>query len=47
MSAFELRVDPVAVLVGFGGTLVLAVAAVVPAAWRLARLPIAAALSED
>ncbi len=47
MSAFELRVDATSVLVGFMGALVLAVAAVGPAAIRLARLPIAAALSED
>ena len=47
MSAFELRVDPQAVLIGFLGALVLALAAVGPAAIRLARLPIAAALSED
>ncbi len=47
MSAFELRVDPVAVLAGFAGALFLAGAAVVPAAIRVARLPIAAALAED
>ncbi len=47
MSAFELRIDPQAVLIGFLGALILALAAVAPAALRLARLPIAAALSED
>lgn len=47
MSAFELRIGPTAVLVGFGGALLLGAAAVIPATWRLMRLPIAAALSED
>ena len=47
MSAFSLEVDAVAVLIGLGGALAIAVAAVVPAAVRLARLPISAALSED
>ncbi|QDU83349.1 FtsX-like permease family protein [Planctomycetes bacterium Pla163] len=47
MSAFELEVDAHAVVVGFVGAIGLSVAGVVPAAIRLARLPIAAALAED
>jgi putative ABC transport system permease protein len=47
MSAFSLEVDAVAVLIGLGGALAIAIAAVVPAAVRLARLPISAALAED
>ena len=47
MSAFSLEVDAVGVLIGIGGALVLALAAVVPAALRLARLPISTALTED
>lgn len=47
MSAFALQVDAPAVLVGFGVALTLALAGVIPAAWRVLRLPIAAALSED
>lgn len=47
MSAFALSIDPTAVLVGFAGALLLATAGIVPAALRVARLPIAAALSED
>jgi putative ABC transport system permease protein len=47
MSAFELRIDAFAVLVGFGGALALGVAGALPAAWRVLRLPIAAALKED
>lgn len=47
MSAFALKIDPIAVLVGFAGALALATAGIVPAALRVVRLPIAAALSED
>jgi len=47
MSAFSLDVDAPAVLVGFGGALLLALVGVVPAALRVIRLPIAAALAED
>lgn len=47
MSAFTLEADAVAVVVGFTGALILAVVGIVPAALRVSRLPIAAALSED
>lgn len=47
MSAFQLEVDAVAVLVGFGGSLALGLLGVIPAAMRVMRLPIASALQED
>lgn len=47
MSAFELELDATSTLAGIAGALALAVASVAPAAVRLARLPIAAALAED
>ncbi len=46
MSAFALKVDAVAILVGFGGVLVLGLLGSVPAAARVMRLPIASALKE-
>lgn len=47
MSAFALRVDAPSILVGFGVALLLSVVGILPAAVRVLRLPIAAALSED
>ncbi|MEO0662966.1 MAG: FtsX-like permease family protein, partial [Planctomycetota bacterium] len=47
MSAFELRLDGAATLTGLAGALLLALFSVVPASLRVARLPIARALSED
>jgi putative ABC transport system permease protein len=46
MSAFALRVDAASVLVGFAGVLALGVLGTIPAAIRVFRLPIAAALKE-
>lgn len=46
MSAFTLRIDAVAILVGFAGALVLGLLGTTPAALRVMRLPIAAALKE-
>ncbi len=46
MSAFALRVDAVSVLVGFGGALLLGILGAAPAAARVMRLSIAAALKE-
>ncbi|MCC7012952.1 MAG: ABC transporter permease [Planctomycetes bacterium] len=46
MSAFSLRVDAIAVLVGFGGALLLGLFGTAPAALRVLRMPIAAALKE-
>lgn len=46
MSAFALRVDAVSVLVGFGGALLLGILGTAPAAARVMRLSIAAALKE-
>lgn len=46
MSAFALRVDAISVLVGFGGALLLGVLGTAPAAARVMRLSIAAALKE-
>lgn len=46
MGAFALRVDAVAVLVGFTGALLLAIVGTIPAAWRVFSLPIARALKE-
>jgi putative ABC transport system permease protein len=47
MSAFTLEVDPVCVLTGLGGVLVLGVLGTLPAAWRVLDLPVAAALKQD
>jgi putative ABC transport system permease protein len=47
MSAFELTVDPPAILVGIAGTLVLAIFGTAPAALRVLKLPVAAALKEN
>jgi ABC-type antimicrobial peptide transport system permease subunit len=47
MSAFSLRVDAVAILVGFGSALLLGLLGAAPAALRLVRLPIALALKEE
>ena len=46
MSAFTLRVDAVSILVGFGGALCLGLLGTAPAAVRVMRMPIAAALKE-
>jgi len=46
MGAFTLAVGPVAVLAGFGAALFLGLAATLPAAARVARLPVAVALKE-
>ncbi len=47
MSAFALKVDAAAIVVGFLGSLILGVLGVVPAAWRALRMPVASALKED
>jgi ABC-type antimicrobial peptide transport system permease subunit len=44
MSAFELTVDAPAILIGLGGALVLGLLGTIPAAVRVARLPVTAAL---
>jgi putative ABC transport system permease protein len=46
MSAFALDVDAVAILVGFAGALLVGVIGTAPAATRVLRMPIAAALKE-
>jgi hypothetical protein len=46
MSAFELRVDALSIVIGFGGVLVLGLLGTAPAALRVLRLPVAAALKE-
>jgi putative ABC transport system permease protein len=46
MSAFSLRVDAVSILVGFAGALALGLFGTAPAALRVLRMPIAAALKE-
>lgn len=46
MSAFALEVDAVAILVGFAGALLVGVIGTAPAATRVLRMPIAAALKE-
>jgi putative ABC transport system permease protein len=46
MSAFALEVDAISVLVGFGGSLLLGLLGTAPAAARVMRLSIAAALKE-
>jgi uncharacterized membrane protein YeiH len=46
MSAVELRVDAVSVLVGFGGVLLLGLLGTLPAAVRVVRLPTATARVE-
>ena len=46
MGAFTLNIGPVAVLAGFGATLLLGLLATLPAAARVARLPVAVALKE-
>ncbi len=47
MGAFTLQVDGVAIAVATFATLFLALLGTLPAVWRVARLPIAAALAED
>jgi len=47
MSAFALEVDPVCVLVGLGGVLLLGLLGTAPAALRVLRLPVAAALKQE
>lgn len=47
MSAFELSIDAPAVLAGIAGCLFLALFGTAPAAWRVSRLPVAAALKEN
>ncbi|MCC6405725.1 MAG: FtsX-like permease family protein [Planctomycetes bacterium] len=47
MSAFELNVDAPAVLAGIAGALILALFGTAPAAWRVLKLPVAAALKEN
>lgn len=44
MSAFALRVDPPAILIGLAGALALGLLGTLPAAWRIAKLPVARAL---
>jgi ABC-type antimicrobial peptide transport system permease subunit len=46
MSAFALEVDAVSVLVGFAGSLLLGILGTAPAAARVMRMSIAAALKE-
>jgi len=46
MGAFTLSIGPQAVLAGFGAALLLGIAATLPAAARVARLPVAVALKE-
>lgn len=46
MSAFALEVDATSILAGFGGTVFLAIVGSAPAAAKVFRLPIAAALKE-
>ncbi|MFT4540445.1 MAG: putative ABC transport system permease protein [Planctomycetota bacterium] len=46
MSAFALRVDAVAILVGIAAVLLLGLFGVLPAAWRVLRMPVAMALKE-
>jgi putative ABC transport system permease protein len=46
MSAFALQVDPASILVGFGGALLVGLFGTAPAAVRVLRMPIAAALKE-
>lgn len=46
MSAFALQVDAVAILVGFAGALLVGIVGTAPAATRVLRMPIAAALKE-
>lgn len=46
MSAFELRVDALAIAIGFGGVLMLGLLGTTPAALRVLRLPVATALKE-
>lgn len=46
MSAFTLRIDAISILVGFGGALLLGLLGTTPAALRVLRMPIAAALKE-
>ena len=46
MSAFALQVDAVSILAGFAGVLLLGLLASAPAALRVVRLPISAALKE-
>lgn len=46
MGAFELDVDPPSVLIGIGGTLLVALIGSIPAGIRVMRLPIATALKE-
>lgn len=46
MSAFELRVDATSVLVGFAGVLAIGFLGAAPAAARVLRLPVSAALKE-
>ncbi len=46
MSAFALEVDAVAILVGFAGALLVGIVGTAPAATRVLRMPIAAALKE-
>lgn len=47
MSAFELSVDAPAILAGIVGALFLALFGTAPAAWRVSKLPVAAALKEN
>ena len=46
MGAFELQIDAPSVLIGIGGTLLVAVLGSIPAGWRVMRLPVAYALKE-
>ena len=47
MTAFSLRVDAIAILTGIAAVLFLGIFGVLPAAWRVLRMPVAAALKES
>lgn len=47
MSAFELRVDAVGILVAFGGVIAIGILGAAPAAARVLTMPVAAALKEN
>jgi putative ABC transport system permease protein len=47
MSAFELRVDAIGILVAFGGVLLIGLLGAAPAAARVLTMPVAAALKEN
>lgn len=47
MTAFRLELDPVSILVGLGGILLISLAGATPALVRILRMPVARALKED